>query len=114
MSDNRIPTHLWIEAEIRRLSSLGVGVYVLARGDKMGGIVLQKVSNLSGHCRLLIQQRDFSGVLGWVPAFGEDLIEEKTADDYITRAVGRDPDLWVIEIEDREMHHFITGTVEKP
>lgn len=105
--DTRIPTHLWIDAEIRRLSDEGVGVYVTASGDRMGGIVVQKIANLSGQCRLLIQQRDLFGKMGWVNALGEDLVGEKEADDYILRSTGRDPDLWVVEIEDREMRHFI-------
>ena len=34
----RIPTHMWVEAELRRLSDLGIGVYVAARGDKAHGL----------------------------------------------------------------------------
>ncbi len=102
-SDTRIPTHLWIEAEIRRLSGEGHGVYVAARGDKTGGIVLQKISDMTGQCRLLIQQRDLKGELGWVDAMGEAVVSEKDADVYIAKATQRDPDLWVVEIEDRAM-----------
>lgn len=105
--ETRIPVHLWVEAEIRRLSVEGFGVYVTARGDKTGGIVLQKISNLQGQCRLLIQQRDLNGKLGWVNALADEIVEENTADSYIQRASSRDPDLWVIEIEDRAMAAFI-------
>lgn len=101
--DARIPSHIWIEAEIRRLSALGLGVYVAARGDKMGGLVLQKISNMTGQCRLLIQQRDFNGRMVWVDALDAPEVPESDADAYIRRARGRDPDLWVVEIEDRAM-----------
>lgn len=103
----RIPVHLWVEAEIRRLSAEGFGVYVAARGDKTGGIVMQKISNLQGQCRLLIQQRDLDGKLGWADALGAEFVEETQADAYIARATGRDPDLWVVEIEDRAMTAFM-------
>lgn len=107
-TEPRIPTHLWVEAEVRRLSDEGKGVYVLARGDKTGGIVLQKISNLSGQCHLFIQQRDFmSGKLDWANALGEALIEERAADEYIARATSRDPDLWVVEIEDRSLQSIL-------
>lgn len=101
--DTRIPTHLWVEAEMRRVSSEGIGVYVLARGDKTGGMVIQKISNLSGDCRLLGQQRDLFGKLVWINLLQEDIVPESEADAYIQRAIARDPDLWVVEIEDREM-----------
>lgn len=107
MSDDRIPTHLWIEAEIRRLSVEGVGVYVLARGDKMGGMALQKISGLSGECRLLMQQRDMFGKLTWVDALGAEKVSEQEADAYIQRSISRDPDIWVIEITDREMKNLL-------
>lgn len=101
--DARIPSHIWIEAEIRRLSSLGLGVYVAVRGDKMGGLVLQKISNMAGQCRLLIQQRAMHGRMTWADALDAAEVSELDADAYIKRAVARDPDLWVVEIEDRSM-----------
>ncbi len=101
--DKRIPTHIWVEAELRRLSGVGIGVYVAAKGDKTGGMVLQKISNLEGQCRLMSQQRDLLGKLVWINTLQDDIIEEREADAYIARAKQRDPDLWVVEIEDREM-----------
>lgn len=101
--ESRIPTHLWVEGEIRRLSGQNVSVYVLARGDRTGGLVLQKISNMAGQCRLLIQQRDLLGKLVWINALQDDFIDECEADAYIKRSISRDPDLWVIEIEDRGM-----------
>ena len=99
----RMPTHLWVEAKLRELSAQGIGVYVTNRGEKMGGLILLKLVNGEGHCKLLTQQRDLDGVLGWVNVFQEEEIEEQKADDYTARAISRDPDLWVIEIETREM-----------
>lgn len=101
--DARIPAHIWIEAEIRRLSAKGIGVYVIARGDAGGGMVLQKISDLSGQCRLLSQQRDIEGRLLWADVLGAPVVAEADADAYIRRARERDPDLWVVEIEDRSL-----------
>ena len=104
MSD-RIPTYLWLDAKIRELSARGVGVYVANRGDKMGGLVLLKISDMAGQCRLLTQQRNLDGALVLMNALKDDVMDEKSADDYIARAVNRDPDLWVIEVEDRTMNN---------
>lgn len=101
--ETRIPTHLWVEAEVRRLSGQGLGVYVAARGDKAGGMVIQKISDMGGNCRLRGQQRDLLGQLVWIDILQDEIVPESEADAYIKRAVGRDPDLWVVEIEDRTL-----------
>ena len=68
----------------------------------MGGTVMLKVYQPGTGCRLLSQMRDLDGKLSWFPAHKEDLIEEPQADQQIRRALDRDPDLWVIEIETRD------------
>jgi hypothetical protein len=58
---------------------------------------------------VLSQQRGLDGQLGWFAAFENRLVPEPEADAYIARAVKRDPDLWVVEIEDRAGRHFFEG-----
>lgn len=106
----RTPTHIWLEAKIRELSAQGVGVYVTHKGEKMSGLVLLKLRASREECKLLTQQRNFdSGVMEWVNVFADDIIDEKKADDYIGRSIQRDPDLWVLEIEDNEMNNPFLG-----
>ncbi len=106
LSDNRIPTHVWLEAKIRELGASGQGVYVLQRGEKNDGQVLLKLSDCRGQARLLIRQRDLmTNELQWMNALVDETMPEQKADDYISRARGRDPDLWVIEVEDQEMNN---------
>ncbi len=88
---------------MRRLMAEGYGVYVAARGDKTTGTVIQKISALNGQCKLLGQQRDIDGNLAWVNLCGDDIVHEKDADDFIQRTLKRDPDVWVVEIEDKTM-----------
>ena len=57
------------------------------------------------HFRLLSQMRDLDGRLAWYPAHKEETIPESDADARIRRAVERDPDIWVIEIETRDGAH---------
>ncbi len=57
------------------------------------------------------QQRDLKGELGWMTLFKGATVPETEADAYIQRAIQRDPDLWVIEVEDREKRNPFEGKV---
>lgn len=102
MTDDRLPADLWVAAEMRRLSAQGVASYLLRRGDTAGGLVLVRLVADNRTCRLFSQSRDIDGALGWLAAHAGAAIDEKTADAYTERAVARDPDLWVIEVESRD------------
>jgi hypothetical protein len=102
--DNRLPTHLWVEAKIRECSGKNIPVYVLHRGNKTGGLVLVKSTDCKGQAKLYSQQRDLDGELGW---YEQDLTES-AADEYIRQERSFDTDLWVIEVEDAEMANPFT------
>lgn len=99
----RMPTHLWVEAKIRELTAQNIGVYVTHKGERNDGIVVIKIANLRGDCKLLTQQRNIDGVLEWGNVFAEEVVTEQKADEYIRRSIDRDPDQWAIEIENPEM-----------
>jgi hypothetical protein len=112
MSDDRLPTELWIDAHLRHLAAQGIPYYILNRGAYAAGTVLLKArGGAAPGCLLLIQQRDIDGNLGWTHALGDENPDESRADDYIRRAVSRDPDLWVIEIEDPSRQNPFAGKV---
>lgn len=101
MSDDRLPTALWVEGHLARLSALGRPYYIIQKGNYASGLVILKINALNETCRLLQQQRNFmTDMLEWAPALKSEEVAEKDADAYIERATARDPDLWVIEVED--------------
>ena len=104
-------TDIWVAALIRRVE-LGGGFAVVARkGDARAGSVLVKVLNRSdGSAKLYAEATRGDGEQVWMrPAVSSD---EADLDHYISRAARIDPDLWVVEIEDRTGRHFLTETVE--
>ncbi len=105
MADDRIPTHIWVEAELRRCSAAAIPAVVVHRGERMGGAVMLKTWQQGVGCRLLSQMRDLDGKLSWYPAHKEDTIPEPDADERVRRAIARDPDLWVIEVETPDGNH---------
>lgn len=109
MTEERLPTELWVQVHLRRCSAAATPAALVRRGEAERGTVLLKVNQLEAGCRILTQARDLDGKLGWLAALGGGLVPEADADAYIARAVDRDPDLWVIEIEDRHGHHPFDG-----
>lgn len=100
--EERLPTGLWVEACLRQLDLDCKPYYVLQKGDYSTGLILLKIDGLEDVCSLLTQQRNFmDDTLEWVAAMEQGEVACDKADDFIQRAASRDPDLWVIEIEDR-------------
>ncbi len=111
MFDDRFPTKLWVDAHLQQLTVTGVPYYIHQTGNFGSGMVMVKINGLDAGCKLMQQQRNLDGELGWMMMFKGEVVAESEADEYIQRAVGRDPDLWVIEIEDREMNNPFEGKV---
>ncbi|MDD3019578.1 MAG: DUF1491 family protein [Alphaproteobacteria bacterium] len=107
----RLPTSLWVDAHLRRLNEQGKSYYIVNKGAFAAGTVLIKISLLDGTARLLSQIRNMEGELGWMAALKQDVTPEQEVDGYIQRALSRDPDLWVIEIEDRQGENPFEGKI---
>jgi hypothetical protein len=101
LPDDRLPSNVWIMAQVRRSNSDGIPAMVVRKGEAQTGTLLLKLNLFEQGCRVLSQARDLDGVLGWLAAFDRAVVPEAEADAYIARATARDPDLWVVEIEDR-------------
>ena len=107
--DGRLPAELWIKAHMRRCMAEGIPATVVHRGEKNSGMLILKINQLDAGVRVLSQTRDMEGAVAWMPALGGALVAEAEADAYIERAVKRDPDAWVVEIEDRDGRHPFEG-----
>ena len=99
-TDARLATHVWVGAYLTRLRLADIPVYVTAKGDATAGTVLVKCATLDGQARAFHRSYDLaSGARVWVPlAEGP----EAEVDAALARQRSRDPDLWVLELEDRE------------
>jgi len=103
MSDNRLPTSLLVDAVIRRCDIEFKPIYIIQKGNHSGGTIMLKQNALSLGCQVLSQIRNLDGDIEWMKAFEDGNVDEIKADEYIQRQISRDRDLWVLEIEDKEM-----------
>ena len=95
----RLTADLWVAAYLARLRADGIPAYVLAKGDAVAGAVVVKLATLDGRAVARERVADLAtGGRRWAV-----LVEgvEAEVDTVLTRARARDPDLWVIEVEDR-------------
>ena len=104
-----LTTEIWIGAHVRRCTVDGIGATVVRRGDPVGGAVLVKLYLAGQGCRVMTRMTGPDGEPAWMGALGGGLVPEADADAYIARQVGRDPDLWVLEVDDPKGRHPFEG-----
>jgi hypothetical protein len=101
MTGARLANGIEIDSRLRELDRSGIFYYLLQRGEYFSGTLLVKIATRDGACLLRTRQRDEKGDLVWIDALAEKRPDEAAADAFIARARSRDPDLWIVEVEDR-------------
>ncbi|MEM8538177.1 MAG: DUF1491 family protein [Pseudomonadota bacterium] len=101
----RLTADIWVSAYLARLRQIAIPAFVVQKGDATAGAVLIKLNTLDG-CACCYQ-RSFDLMTGgraWVV-----LVEgaEKDVDASIAKQCSFDPDLWVIEVEDKNGRHLL-------
>jgi hypothetical protein len=96
----RLTSGVWVSAYLTRLRLADIPAYVTAKGDAEAGAVVVKVALLDGTARAYERRSDLmTGTRAWF-LFAEG--PEADVDAQLSRARGRDPDLWLVELEDRK------------
>ena len=105
----RLKTNLRVTALLRLAQASGAFAVVLRRGDPDAGalwVIVRKGVELFRY----MEAMGMSGRREWYQdgPFDEAELQLKT-----NKAVDRDPDLWIIEIEDSEGRAFLDGELPK-
>ena len=104
MSAPRISSELWVSALKKQLEMRAIPIFIIRKGDRIGGAILIKISDLRGSAKLLIQAPNVDSERKWIEL--ESGIESKI-DEKIEKQKKVDNDLWVLEIEDINADGFL-------
>ncbi len=101
----RLTANFWVHAYLARLRLHDIPAFVTAHGDDTAGAVLIKLNTLDGNAQSFHRTFDLmSGARKWdVLSDGR----EEEVDRSIAKQRSFDPDLWVIEVEDRQGRHLL-------
>ncbi len=84
---------------------------MLRRGQRDGGAIFIKINSLDGKVTLYgpapAGMDASSNDRLWTLCLGDDAVSEADADSYLRRQAEFDPDIWIIEVEDRDGRHFL-------
>jgi hypothetical protein len=106
MATPRLKAGIFARALIRRVQVAGASAFVVRSGAEEAGAVILKVSKLDGTCLVLNQARNAKGELVWSQVLG-GWTSDARATEWCDKQVSFDPDLWILEIEDRQGRAFV-------
>jgi hypothetical protein len=113
----RLKSSIWVAAYLRRCNGAGAAAYLRRRGAEEAGAVFVKVDRLDGTADLYGPapqaifdesrpiERAFMACLAKRPASHTEV------DEYLARQLRFDPDLWIVEVEERSGTHFLDQIV---
>jgi hypothetical protein len=110
---DELKTEFWASALLRRAAIAGAFGGVTRKGDTDAGAVLVKVATMDGRARLYAPARDGQGERLFLDLSSGTLGDaEADVDAYVRKRADTDPDVWVIEIEDKHGRHFLMERVD--
>lgn len=107
----RLRSDIWVKAYLRSCSVQGAHAVVVRHGDDDAGAIYIKVARLDGSARAFGPAP--AGLTGaaserkWISLTRELQTDEREVDQMLKREAEFDPDLWIIEVEDRQGRSFL-------
>jgi len=109
---SRLKSSIWVAGYLRRCQSAGVFGAVRRRGAEEAGAVFVKVALMDGTAMLFApapqtaydDSRPIERVFTQSPP---QAVEEQAVESRLAKEINFDPDVWIVEIEDRAGRHFL-------
>lgn len=112
----RLKSEIWVKAYLRRASVAGSPGVVVRRGDADAGTIMIRVARLDGSCDLYAPApaglASDDGERRWTRIAAQ--ANEADIEARLASEARLDPDLWIVEIEDRAGRHHLEGWLAEP
>src|SRR5262249_37797386 len=109
----RLKSGIWVAAYLRRAQVEGAFAAVRRRGAEEAGAVFIKIARLDGTADLFgpAPQTAFDEAhpadRAFVRCMKAQPSSEADVESYLAKEIKFDPDVWIIEVEDRAGRHFL-------
>jgi hypothetical protein len=113
----RLKSGLWVAAYVRRCEGAGAYGAVRRRGAEDAGAIFVKINRLDGTADLYgpAPQSAFEEAhpadRAFVACLAQSPAPETDVEAFLRREIKFDPDVWIVEIEDRAGRHFLDQVV---
>ncbi len=102
LEEPRVKASVWVSAQIRTCGLLTLPAVVRRRGDPDAGSILIRLDRLDGTSIVMSQSRDAEGRQVWLMRNDALPMPDPDVEEYLQRRIKSDPDIWILEIEDRD------------
>lgn len=113
----RLRSDIWVKAYIRTCLAHGAHAVVVRHGDDDAGAIYIKIARLDGTARAYgpapagldgasIERR-------WISITRDQQLPDRDVDEMLRREAEFDPDLWIVEVEDREGRSFLESWLDR-
>jgi hypothetical protein len=114
----RLKSSIWVSAYLRRCAVEGAFAVVRRRGAEEAGAIFIKIDRLDGTCDLFgpapqtafdderPQERAFA------PCLRDGTAPVADAETYLGKQMRFDPDIWIVEVEDKAGRNFLDRIVQ--
>jgi hypothetical protein len=109
----RLKSAIWVSAYLRRLSAEAIPVAVVRRGAEEAGAIFIKINRLDGTADVYAPapqtafDEDRPSDRLWSRATGAEPVADAKAEEYLSKQFRFDPDIWVVEVEERGGRHLL-------
>jgi len=108
----RLKSSIWVAAYLRRCQTEGIFGAVRRRGAEEAGAVFVKVASLDGNAMLYgpapqTADDDSRPVERVFAPTSREPVAEAVVEERLAKEIRFDPDVWIVETEDRAGRHFL-------